>query len=78
MCHAPGQVLTIIVDHRQRSLAFMKIRDAVVVRHCGLAASPPRAWLGSLWIGERRLVTQALYGEVSKPTRIGHSIRHKV
>ncbi len=21
---------------------------------------------------------QALYGEVSKPTRIGHSIRHKV
>ena len=24
------------------------------------------------------LAEQALYGEVSKPTRIGHSIRHKV
>jgi hypothetical protein len=32
-------------------------------------------------IGERRLVTwqkQALYGDLSKQTGIGHSIRHKV
>ena len=29
-------------------------------------------------IGERRLVTQALYAEVLKPTRIGHSILHEV
>ena len=37
-----GQVLTMIIDHRQRSLAFMATRDVVVVRHCGLAAFPPR------------------------------------
>jgi hypothetical protein len=66
-----------IVDHRQRSLAFMATRDAVVVRHCGLAASP-EGLVAARNIGERRLVTQALYGEVSKPIRIGHSIRHKV
>jgi len=41
-CHASGQMLTKIVDHRQRSLAFMATRDAVVVRHCGVAAFPPR------------------------------------
>jgi len=41
-CHAPGPVLTMIIDHRQRSLAFMATRDVVVVRHCGLAAFPPR------------------------------------
>ena len=41
-CHAPGQVLTMIIDHRQRSLAFMATRDVVVVRHCDLAAFPPR------------------------------------
>jgi hypothetical protein len=40
-CHAPGQVLTLIIDHRQRSLAFMATRDVVVVRHCGLATG---AW----------------------------------
>jgi hypothetical protein len=30
-CHAPGQGLTMIIDHSQRSLAFMARRDVVVV-----------------------------------------------
>jgi hypothetical protein len=72
-----GQVLTMIVDHRERLLALMKTRDAVVVRHSGLRCLPSEGLVAAR-IGERRLVTQALYGEVSKPTRIGHSIRHKV
>ena len=55
-CHAPGQVLTMIIDHRQRSLAFMATRDVVVVRHCDLAAFPPRL-VAAGDIGRRRLVT---------------------
>jgi hypothetical protein len=73
-----GQVLTKIVDHRQRSLALMKTRDAIVVRHFGLAAIPSDGFVAAGKLGERRLVMQALYGELSKPARIGHSIRHKV
>ena len=45
--HAPGQVLTMIIDHRQRPLAFMATRDVVVVRHCGLAAFPPKGVIRS-------------------------------
>jgi hypothetical protein len=76
--HAPGQILTVIVDYRQRSLAFMATRDAFVVPHCGLAAFPSDGFVAAGKLGERRLVMQAFYGELSKPARIGHSIRHKV
>jgi len=48
-----------------------------------IVASLPslRGFVAAGNVGERRLVTwqkQALYGEVSKPIRIGHPIRHKV
>jgi hypothetical protein len=56
----------------------MKTRDAIVVRHRGLAAIPSDGFVAAGKLGERRLVMQALYGELSKPARIGHSIRHKV
>jgi hypothetical protein len=58
-CHAPGQVLTLIIDLRQRSLAFMATRDVVVVRHCGLAAFPPRLTAGDT--GKHRLVTRQAF-----------------
>jgi hypothetical protein len=45
-----------IVDHRERLLALMKTRDAVVVRHSGLRCLPSEGFVAA-GIGERRLVT---------------------
>jgi hypothetical protein len=79
-----GQELTIIVDHRQRSLAFMATRDALssliaMLLSSVIVASTSEGSVAAGAIGERRLLTwqkQALYGELSEPKRISHPIRH--
>jgi hypothetical protein len=48
----------------------MATRDAFVVRHCGMAAFPSDGFVAAGKLGERRLVMQALYDELSKPARI--------
>ena len=80
LSHPDRAVLTLIIDHRQRSLAFIATRDVVI--SVILASLPSlRGVVAAGNIGERRLVTwqkQALHGEISEPERIRHPVRHKV